>query len=110
MTISRTVFNLQGGDEYLVEMAMFNVQRTITPKVGKPELLYMCSSRCVIVLYIYVKFGEKFSNGIRVMKRTRIKEALTDRRTNRRNDGRTLKILDGITKYSHHFLWRGITM
>ena len=31
--ISHTVFNLQSGHEYMVEMAMFNVQRAITPKV-----------------------------------------------------------------------------
>ena len=31
-------FNLQSEHEYLVEMAMFNVQRAITPKVGKSEL------------------------------------------------------------------------
>ena len=36
--ISRTVFNLQSGHEYMVEMAMFNVQRAITPKVGKAKL------------------------------------------------------------------------
>ena len=32
------VFNLQSWHKYMVEMAMFNVQRAITPKVGKPEL------------------------------------------------------------------------
>ena len=37
MKISQTVFNLQSGHEYMVEMAKFNVQRAITPKVGKPE-------------------------------------------------------------------------
>ena len=34
MKISQTVFNLQSGHEYMMEMAMFNVQRVITPKVG----------------------------------------------------------------------------
>ena len=38
MKISQTVFNLQSGHEYMVEMAVFNVQRAITPKLGKPEL------------------------------------------------------------------------
>ena len=50
--ISRTVFNLQSGHEYMVEMAMFNVQRIITPKVGKPVLQFMCSASCLLVLYI----------------------------------------------------------
>ena len=38
MKISQTVFNLQSGHKYMVEMAMFNVQRAINPKVRKPEL------------------------------------------------------------------------
>ena len=33
MKISQTVFNLQSGPEYMEEMAMFNVQRAISPKV-----------------------------------------------------------------------------
>ena len=49
---------------------MFHVQRAITPKVGKPELEFMCSARCLIVLYICVKFCENITNGIRVMERT----------------------------------------
>ena len=84
----------------MVEMAVFNLQRAITPKVGKPELRLMCSAHRLIVLYICVKFGENISDGIRVMERTRMTEALKDRRT--------LKISNGITKYSRHFLWRGI--
>ena len=30
-------FNLQSGQKNIAEMAKFNVQRAITPKVGKPE-------------------------------------------------------------------------
>ena len=73
----------------MVEMAMFNVQRAITPKVGKPELPFMFSARRLIVLYICVKCGKTILEGIRVKERTRMMEVLTD--------GRTLKILDGIT-------------
>ena len=40
MNISQTVFNVQTRHKYMVEMAMFNVQRAITPKVGKPELQF----------------------------------------------------------------------
>ena len=36
MKISYTVFNLQSRHKYLVEMAMFNVQRAVTPKLGIP--------------------------------------------------------------------------
>ena len=67
---SGTVFNLQSGNKYMVEMDMFNVQRAITPKVGKPELQFMCSAHCLIVLYICVKFCEKILDGIRVMEQT----------------------------------------
>ena len=42
----------------MVETAMINVQRAITPKVGKPELLFMCSASNLLMLYIYFKFHE----------------------------------------------------
>ena len=38
-------FNFHSGHKYMVEMAMFNVQRAITPKLGIPELRLMCSAR-----------------------------------------------------------------
>ena len=38
--------------------AIFNVQRGITLKVGKPELWFMCSLSCPIALYICVKIRE----------------------------------------------------
>ena len=69
MKISQTFFNLQSGHEYMVEMAMFNVQRSITPKVGKPELQFMCSAYRLMVLYICMKFRENIMKGIRVMER-----------------------------------------
>ena len=69
-------------------MVMLNVQREITPNVGKQEIRFICSARRFMVLYICVKkgdFRENISDGIRVMERTRMMEALTDGRT----DGRT---------------------
>ena len=42
----------------MVEMAMFNIQRVITPNISKPELRVMCSASRLIVLYICVKFCE----------------------------------------------------
>ena len=62
----------------MVEMAMFNVQRAITPKVGQPELWFMCSAHCLMVFYICVKFHENISHGNRVMKWTRNYEEVTD--------------------------------
>ena len=64
------VFYLQSGYEFMVKIAVFNVQRTVIPKVGKPELRFMCSARCLIVFYICVKFRENITNGIRVIERT----------------------------------------
>ena len=32
----------------MVEMAILNIQRAITLKVGKQELWFMCSARCVM--------------------------------------------------------------
>ena len=65
---------------YIVEVAMFNVQKAITPKVGKPELQFMCfacTKYSLTVLYICEKFREIISDGIRVMERTRIMETQT---------------------------------
>ena len=68
---SRTVFSLQSGHKYMV----------IIPKVCKPELRLVCSARRLIVLYICVRFRENISDGIRVMERTQMMEALTDGQT-----------------------------
>ena len=70
MKIPQMVFNLQSGHEYMVEMAICNVQKAKTPKVDKPELQFMCSALHLMVLYIFVKFRENIMNGIRVMERT----------------------------------------
>ena len=64
MKIFETVFNLQSRHEYMVEMTVFNVQRTITTKVGKSALRYMCSACCLMVLYICVKFLKQVSLAI----------------------------------------------
>ena len=52
-------------------MKIVNTQRAITPKVGKPELRFMCSACHLMVLNVCVKFHENMSNGFKVMKRTR---------------------------------------
>ena len=65
-------FNLQSGQEYMVEMLMFNVQMSITLKVGKSELRFMCSARRLIMFCICVMFRENITKGIRVMERTRV--------------------------------------
>ena len=52
-------------------MKIVNTQKAITPKVGKPELWFMCSTRCLMVFNICVKFHENMSSGFKVMERTR---------------------------------------
>ena len=43
--ISQTVFYLQSRHKHMVKMAIFNVQRAITPKVGKPVMVHeFCTS------------------------------------------------------------------
>ena len=55
----------------MVEMAIFNTQRAITPKVGKPELRFMCSALPLMVLNVCVKLYENMSSGNKVLERTR---------------------------------------
>ena len=51
-------------------MKIVNTQRAITPKVGKPDLWFMCSARCIMVFNVCVKFHENMSSGFKLMKRT----------------------------------------
>ena len=55
----------------MVEMAIFNIQRAITPKIGKPQLQFMCSARCFMVFNVCVKFHENMLSGFKVMEQTR---------------------------------------
>ena len=66
--ISGMVFNsewtwVQGRNGYV------QCSRAITPKVGKPELQFMCSARHLIVLYICLKFRDNISNGFQLTER-----------------------------------------
>ena len=66
MKVGQAILNLRSGHETTV-----NTQRAITPKVGKPELRFMCSACCLMVFNICVKFHENMSSGFKVMERTR---------------------------------------
>ena len=52
-------------------MKSVHTQRAITPKVGKPELRFMCSARRLMVFNVYMKFNENMSSAFKVMERTR---------------------------------------
>ena len=64
MKICQVVFKLWSGREIV------NTQRATTPKVGKPELGFMYSARCLMVFNVCVKFHENMSSGFKVMERT----------------------------------------
>ena len=64
-----------------MEMAIFNIQRAITLKVGKQDLWFMCSACHLMVFYICVTFHENMSSGFKVMERTQ--KLLTDAHTHR---------------------------
>ena len=51
-------------------MKIVNTQRAITPEVGKPKLLFMCSARRLMVFNVCVKFHENMSSENKVMERT----------------------------------------
>ena len=55
---------------YGADRKIVNTQRAITPKVGKLELLFMCSAGCLIVFNVCVKFHENMSRGFKVMEPT----------------------------------------
>ena len=62
-------------------MKIIITRRAITPKVGKPELRFMCSARGLMVFNVCVSFRENMSSGFKVMERTR--KLLTDTHTHR---------------------------
>ena len=62
-----------------LEVAIFNIQRTITLKVGKQESRFICSACHLIVFNICAKFHEIMSRGFKVMEQTQ--KLLTDTHT-----------------------------
>ena len=52
-------------------LKIVNTQRAITPKVGKPELRFMCSAHALMAFNACVKFRENMSSCFKVMERTR---------------------------------------
>ena len=52
-------------------MKIVNTQWAMTPKVGKPELWFLNSARCLMVFDVCVKFHENMSSSFKVMEWTR---------------------------------------
>ena len=63
MKICQAVFKLRSGHKNCT-------QRAITPKVGEPELRFMCSARRLVVFNVCVKCHENMSSRFKVMERT----------------------------------------
>ena len=51
-------------------MKIASTQRAISPKVGKPELRFMCYAPCLMVFNVCVTFHENMSSGFNVMEWT----------------------------------------
>ena len=65
MRICQGVLKLWSEQETIV-----NTQRAITPKIGKPELKFMCSAYRLMVFNVCVKFHENMSNCFKVTEQT----------------------------------------
>ena len=48
-------------------MKIVNTQRVITPKVGEPDLRFMCSACRLMVFNICVKFHKNMSSRFKLM-------------------------------------------
>ena len=65
--IALTVFNLQSGQK----IAISYVTREIIWRINMQELWFLCMTRCLNVLYKYMKFRWNISNGYQVIEGTR---------------------------------------
>ena len=86
-----------------MEIAIFNIQRAVTLKVGKQELRFMCSACRLMVFNICVKFHENISNSFKVMELTQ--KLLTDTHTEKRRKLYTplhTSYAEGITRDTVH--------
>ena len=64
--------NMSSSSKKVMELTQIvNTQRAITQKGRKPELLFLCSARRLMVFKVCVKFHDNMSSGFKVMERTR---------------------------------------
>ena len=69
-------FPLQVGHNFMTKIISYNIQRAITPKVGKSQLWFLCFVRRLMV----VNIRENISNGFQVMKGTQFYDRQIDQR------------------------------
>ena len=48
----------------MTKITPYNVQRAITPNVGKSQLWFLCSASCLIVVNISEKFQKQISETV----------------------------------------------
>ena len=65
-------------------MAIVKFQRGIT-KLYRQVLWFLCSARCLIMLYILLKFHDNILNGLQVIERTRNYHSLISKGNNSKN-------------------------
>ena len=65
MKICQSVLN------YGADTKSVNTQRAITPKIGKPELRFMCFAPHLMAFNVCVQFHENMSSTFEVVERTR---------------------------------------
>ena len=73
---------------YMIEMAILNIHRAITLKIGKQELRFMYSACHLIVFNICIKFHENMSSGFKVMERTQKLLTQTEREREKEREKR----------------------
>ena len=50
----------------MTKIAIYYFERAVTPKMGKPQLLFLCSVCRPMLVNIPVKFRAKYLNGFQV--------------------------------------------
>ena len=65
-----TILKLQSGRDFVLETAIYKVQRGITQKVSTQELWFLCSACRLMLVYICMKFHEGILNVFCVTERT----------------------------------------
>ena len=62
---------MSSGFKVMEQTQKLLTQRTITPKVGEPELRFLSSACSLMVFNVCVKFHENVSSSFKVMERAR---------------------------------------
>ena len=101
---------LQNRHEYAVEIAIFNVQRAITPKICNPEIWFLRSARLFMVLNICVKIHENILNGFEVTERTRVCGKIAILQCSKSNNSNRMQCRVTVPDWAHCLILLNICM